>query len=190
VANRLLIVAVLVLVPLNVGLFVAVLTQDNGPSDGQNTIAAHRTSARTSPSSAAASPHSTHSAAASPHSTHSAAASPHRTHSASSTSRSETSAPSPLADTIVLTKNAYVARPFEGVRVTGVWRTSGLGVRRAVHLEVRRRTGWSRFPLPAVTDASGRFTAFVNLGAPGSYQLRVVGDAGGPTSDSFLVTVR
>jgi hypothetical protein len=170
VANRLLIVAVLVLVLLNVGLFVAVLTQDNGPSEGQNTVAAHRTSARTSVSSAPASPH--------------------RTQSASSTSRSETPAPSPLADDIVLTKNAFVARPFEGVRVTGVWRTAGLGVRRAVHLEVRRRTGWSRFPLPAVTDASGRFTAFVNLGAPGSYQLRVVGDAGGPTSDSFLVTVR
>jgi len=91
---------------------------------------------------------------------------------------------------IVLSRKAYVARPFEGVRVAGAWKAPRPVARRAVRVEVQHGASWSRFPLPAVTDATGRFTAFVNLGARGRYRLRVLGVGGAPVSDPVTVTVR
>ena len=90
----------------------------------------------------------------------------------------------------MLARKAYEAEPFRVVRVSGTVRTPSPAARDQVHLEVRKGAGWSTFPLPAVTGAEGRFTAFVSLGSPGRYRLRVVAAGGGPVSDPFLVTVR
>ena len=159
-ANRLLTIAVLVLALVNVGLFVAVLTRD----DGDGSSADRGTIASTTPT-------------------------PTPTASARGTTASVGS-PSPATGAIVLRRSSLVARPFAVVSVRGEWRHPRPDGRRKVHVEALRRGTWSPFPLPAVTDPSGRFTAFVNLGAPGRYRLRVVGAPGGPVSDSFSVTVR
>ena len=100
------------------------------------------------------------------------------------------SSPQAGADAIVLARKTYEAAPFRVVRVSGTVRTPSPAARDQVHLEVRRGAGWSTFPLPAVTGAEGQFTAFVSLGSPGRYRLRVVAAGGGPVSDPFLVTVR
>lgn len=118
-----------------------------------------------------------------------ASTTPTPTASASDSPASEGSA-SPDTGAIILRQNALVARPFAVVPVTGAWQHPRPDGRRKVHVEARRRGKWSPFPLPAVTDPSGRFTAFVSLGAPGRYRLRVVGAPGGPVSDPFTVTVR
>jgi hypothetical protein len=90
----------------------------------------------------------------------------------------------------VLTRQAYEAEPFRVVRVTGTMRTPSPAARGQVHVEMRRAGGWSTFPLPAVTGSEGRFTAFVSIGSPGQYRMRVVAAGGLPASDPFLVTVR
>jgi len=46
------------------------------------------------------------------------------------------------------------------------------------------------FPLPARTDQSGQFTAYVELGQPGLYWLRVVDPDSGLKSKQFLVVIR
>ena len=51
-------------------------------------------------------------------------------------------------------------------------------------LRVQRWEGgeWLAFPLPTKTDELGQFTAFVELGQPGRYQLRVLDPDSGVTS--------
>jgi hypothetical protein len=90
----------------------------------------------------------------------------------------------------VLTRGAYEAEPFRVVRVTGTMRTGSPAARGQVHVEMRQGDGWSTFPLPAVTGSEGRFTAFVSIGSPGRYRMRVVAAGGRPASDPFLVTIR
>lgn len=171
--SRLLTSAVLVLALINVGLFVAVLTRDDGGSaTGGGTIA-----------SASPAAGSTAGSTASP--TARPTASPTASPTAESTAQAATT-----RDVLLLTRTAFVARPFRAVPVTGVWRPPSSGMHRKVRVEVRRAGRWSPFPLPAAADAKGRFTAYLDLGAPGRYRLRVVGDGGGPVSAPFTVTVR
>jgi hypothetical protein len=49
---------------------------------------------------------------------------------------------------------------------------------------------WLSFPLPAKTDQSGRFTAYVELGQPGRYQLRVLDPDSGGTSKTFMLVIK
>ena len=163
--------AVVLLVLLNAGLFYAVLTRDRTPS-------ADSTPSRVSPTAARSSRAPTTTAAA----PSSSAGTP--------TFPTAASSPQAGADAIVLARKTYEAAPFRVVRVSGTVRTPSPAARDQVHLEVRRGAGWSTFPLPAVTGAEGQFTAFVSLGSPGRYRLRVVAAGGGPVSDPFLVTVR
>ena len=46
------------------------------------------------------------------------------------------------------------------------------------------------FPMPAKTDESGQFTAFVELGQPGRYRLRVVDPDSGVTSKPFVLVIK
>jgi hypothetical protein len=199
--------AVVLLVLLNAGLFYAVLTRDRTPSADSTPSRAAPTAVRssrapttTAPSSSASTPTArptptTKTMAGSPP-TKTTAGSPTTRATAGDTSSSvlsfPTAASSPQAgaDAIVLARKAYEAAPFRVVRVSGTVRTPSPAARDQVHLEVRKGAGWSTFPLPAVTGAEGRFTAFVSLGSPGRYRLRVVAAGGGPVSDPFLVTVR
>jgi len=197
-------VAVVLLVLLNAGLFYAVLTRDRTPSADSTPSRAAPSAARSSraptstePSSSARTPtaRATRTTPSSP-TTKTTAGSPTTRATAGDTSPSVLSFPSAAsspetgADAIVLARKTYEAAPFRVVRVSGTVRTPSPAARDQVHLEVRRGAGWSTFPLPAVTGAEGQFTAFVSLGSPGRYRLRVVAAGGGPVSDPFLVTVR
>jgi hypothetical protein len=46
------------------------------------------------------------------------------------------------------------------------------------------------FPVPAKTDQSGQFTAYVELGQPGRYRLRVLDPGSGVKSEPFLLVIK
>ena len=46
------------------------------------------------------------------------------------------------------------------------------------------------FPLPAKTDQSGQFTAYVELGQPGRYRLRVLDPDSGMTSKPSALVIK
>jgi hypothetical protein len=48
---------------------------------------------------------------------------------------------------------------------------------------------WLDFPLTAKTDRSGKFTAYVELGGPGRYELRVLDSDSLVTSKTFVVVI-
>ena len=88
--------------------------------------------------------------------------------------------------TIQLEDLAGPARPFQTVRIQGTYRGGP-----DTFLQVQRWEGgqWLAFPLPAKTDKSGQFTAFVELGQPGRYRLRVVDPDSGVTSKTFVLVI-
>jgi hypothetical protein len=88
--------------------------------------------------------------------------------------------------TIQLEDLADSARPFQTVRIQGTYR-GGAGT----FLRVQRWEGdkWLAFPLPTKTDQSGRFTAYVELGQPGRYRLRVLDPDSGVTSKTFVLAI-
>jgi hypothetical protein len=88
--------------------------------------------------------------------------------------------------TIQLEDLADSARPFQTVRIQGTYR-GGAGT----FLSVQRWEGgrWLAFPLPTKTDQSGRFTAYVELGQPGRYRLRVLDPESGVTSKTFVLAI-
>lgn len=60
-----------------------------------------------------------------------------------------------------------------------------------LRVQLQHRSGsWASFPLPAVVDAAGRFTTYVELGRRGANRLRVVDPASGLTSNTVTVRVR
>ena len=73
--------------------------------------------------------------------------------------------------TIQLEDLADSAKPFQTVRIQGTYRGGG-----DTFLRVQRWEGgkWLDFPLPTKTNESGRFTAYIELGQPGRYRLRVL----------------
>jgi preprotein translocase subunit SecG len=90
-------------------------------------------------------------------------------------------------ETIQVESPAQSARPFQTVRIEGTYRGGA-----DILLRVQRWEGgeWVGFPLPTKTDQSGRFTAYVEFGQPGRYQLRVLDPDSGVTSRPFVVVVR
>ena len=53
-----------------------------------------------------------------------------------------------------------------------------------------RQASGGAFPIPAKTDKSGRFTAYVELGQPSRYRLRVLDPDAGVKSKPFVLEVR
>ena len=49
---------------------------------------------------------------------------------------------------------------------------------------------WLDFPVPTKTDQTGQFTAYVELGQPGRYQLRILDPESGVTSTSFVLVIK
>jgi hypothetical protein len=49
---------------------------------------------------------------------------------------------------------------------------------------------WLDYPLTAKTDRSGKFTAYVEPGAPGRYQLRVLDSDSLATSKTFVLVIK
>jgi hypothetical protein len=89
--------------------------------------------------------------------------------------------------TIELAQLAKSARPFQAVRIQGMYHGGA-----DTFLRVQRWEGgkWLDFPLPTKTDQSGRFTAYVELGQPGPYQLRVFDPNSGVTSKPFVLVIK
>jgi hypothetical protein len=90
-------------------------------------------------------------------------------------------------ETIQLADLATSARPFEAVRIQGTYHGGP-----ATFLRVQRweRGMWLDFPLPTRTDRSGQFTAYIELGRPGRYWLRVVDPGSAVTSRPFVLVIK
>ncbi|MFP5283908.1 MAG: hypothetical protein ACLGIF_10720, partial [Actinomycetes bacterium] len=83
--------------------------------------------------------------------------------------------------------SAVSAKPFQTVPIRGTFRGGD-----ETFLRVQRweEGTWVAFPLPTSTDASGQFTAYVELGRPGRYRLRVLHPDSGVKSEPFVLTIR
>ncbi len=81
---------------------------------------------------------------------------------------------------------AASARPFQAVRIQGKYPGGA-----DTYLRVQRwdEGEWLAFPLPTKTDRSGQFTAYVELGQPGRYPLRVLDPNSGTTSKTFVILI-
>jgi hypothetical protein len=80
------------------------------------------------------------------------------------------------------------AKRHEVVQLVG--RYSPPGAREVLHVQLRQHHRWITFPLPAVSDPSGRFSAFVELGRQGPNRLRVIDRRTGQVSGTAVVNVR
>ena len=78
------------------------------------------------------------------------------------------------------------ARPFETVRIRGSYRDGADTLLRVQRWEDGK---WLAFPLPTKTDKSGQFTAYVELGQPGRYRLRLLDPSTGLTSKPFVLVI-
>jgi serine/threonine protein kinase len=89
-------------------------------------------------------------------------------------------------ETIQLENSADSAKPFQTVRIQGTYRGGG-----DTALRVEREEGgqWLAFPLPTKTDQSGEFTAYVEVGQPGLYQVRVVDPDSNLTSEPSVLVI-
>jgi hypothetical protein len=79
------------------------------------------------------------------------------------------------------------ARPFETVRIQGLYR-GGAGTFLRIQREEEGR--WVDFPLPTKSDEAGHFTSYVEFGQPGRYRLRVLDPDAGVTSKSFVLLIK
>lgn len=90
-------------------------------------------------------------------------------------------------ETIHLEDSADSAKPFQTVRIQGTY-SGGVNT----FMTVQRWEGgmWLDFPVPAKTDSSGHFTAYVELDRPGRYWLRVLDADSGVASKPFPLVIR
>jgi hypothetical protein len=79
-----------------------------------------------------------------------------------------------------------VARPYQTLRLTGRYEKSNTLLRAQQFLGGR----WTLFPLPTMTDGSGKFSTYVELGQRGQQRLRMVCPSTGAKSNVVTVTVR
>ena len=88
---------------------------------------------------------------------------------------------------IQVTETASSAKPFQTVQIRGRYAGGADTL-----LRVQRWEGgmWLDFPVPMKTDKSGEFTAYVEVGKPGRYWLRVLDPNSGVKSEPFALVVR
>jgi serine/threonine protein kinase len=89
-------------------------------------------------------------------------------------------------EAIQLENSASAAKPFQTVQIQGTYRGGA-----DTSLRVQRWEGgqWRTFPLPTKTDQSGQFTAYVEFGQPGLYQLRVLDPDSDLTSKPSVLVI-
>ena len=87
---------------------------------------------------------------------------------------------------IQLEKPPVSAQPFQAVRIQGRYRD---GANTFLQVQRWENGQWVAFPVPTKTDKDGRFTAHVELGEPGRYQLRLQDPASGVTSKPFVLVI-
>jgi hypothetical protein len=89
--------------------------------------------------------------------------------------------------TIQLEDLAVSGIPFQAVRIRGTYHGGA-----DTFLRTQREEGgdWVDFPIPAKTDQSGQFTAYVEFGQPGRYRLRVLDPESGVTSETLVLLIK
>ena len=89
--------------------------------------------------------------------------------------------------TIQTEASAGSAKPFQTVGIQGTYHGGA-----DTFLRVERWEGdmWVAFPVPTKTDQSGQFTAYVELGRPGRYRLRVLDPHSGVKSKPFVLVIK
>jgi len=87
---------------------------------------------------------------------------------------------------IQLADSPESAKPFQTVRIEGLYRG---GADALVRVERWESGKWLAFPIPAKTDKSGQFAAYVDLGHPSRYRLRVQDVGSSVSSDPFVLVV-
>ena len=139
-----------IIVAIGVGLLTTLLLRDEDHATSAEDATDRRTATNGRPPSTATSP---------PTSTAPTAGDP-STSPAASASRIET------------TSLTYFGRPFETIHIQGRYR--GVPGPTPLRVQIQEPAGWTLYPLPAFTQPSGQFRAFVELGEPGKYRLRIV----------------
>jgi hypothetical protein len=89
--------------------------------------------------------------------------------------------------TIQVVAPAGSAKPFQTVPIQGTYHGGTDTLLRVQRWEGGR---WRAFPLPTMTDQSGQFTAYVELGQPGLYWLRVLDPDSRVKSKPFLLVIK
>jgi hypothetical protein len=90
-------------------------------------------------------------------------------------------------EAISVERPAGPARPFQTVGIQGTYRG---GAHTFLRVERWERHRWMAFPLSTKTDQSGQFTAYVELGQPGLYWLRVRDPDSAVKSKPFVLVIR
>jgi hypothetical protein len=78
-------------------------------------------------------------------------------------------------------------KPFEAVQIDG---TLEGGPKSLLQVQRRDRERWVSFPVPTMTDESGRFATHVEFDQRGQYWLRVLDPESGATSEPFLLVIK
>jgi len=162
------------------------MTDRDDPSASGGAAPPSRTSTAATASSGAGSSSSTTVATPSEAAT-SGLSLPSQSSETSSASAGTTSSASSPAPSIETASSFYFGQGFETIRIPGTYRGGDLPARLRVMVR-GHRGGWTEFPLPVVTERSGKFTASVDLGR-GRYRLRLVDPASGTTSRLLTVLV-
>jgi cytoskeletal protein RodZ len=100
--------------------------------------------------------------------------------------RVSSSRPPAPSQPLRVSAESAVARPYQTLRLTGRYEKSNTLLRAQQFLGGR----WTLFPLPTMTDGSGKFSTYVELGQRGQHRLRMVCPSTGAKSNVVTVTVR
>ena len=93
--------------------------------------------------------------------------------------------PSPAsAPRIETAELVFFGRPHETIAIPGTYH--GVTAAATLRIQLRVPGGWKDFPLPVVTQETGSFQAYVELGR-GEYRLRLVDPATGTTSKDLTL---
>jgi hypothetical protein len=104
----------------------------------------------------------------------------------SSADPSPATASGPPAAPIRLMESVDPARPFHAARIQGAYPG---GAERFLRVQRWEEGAWLAFPVPTKTDESGQFTAYVELGQPGRYRLRVLDPDSGVASEPVVLVI-
>jgi hypothetical protein len=85
---------------------------------------------------------------------------------------------------IETTERVFFGRPHETIAIPGTYH--GVTAAATLRIQLRVPGGWKDFPLPVVTQETGSFQAYVELGR-GEYRLRLVDPATGTTSKDLTL---
>jgi hypothetical protein len=99
-------------------------------------------------------------------------------------SASPASAPPASAPRIETAARVFCGRPHETIAIPGTYQ--GVSAAATLRIQLRVPGGWVDFPLPVVTQETGSFQAYVELGR-GEYRIRLVDPATGTTSEDLTL---